>query len=495
MFEFLSGLGYEIQARYNTVLRDIKSKSSSFYDAYLDLQEASIKSIIDAHGIEYDESRTCGYLLRDERIRGLFVNTLGVPKDSYDKIQDRTAKVNRHKHHKEKHIVADSVVLFMEDFHRFMKACCGSNEEFNGEYFRGIFGEYERANAALTQEKEAIISELEDLVREKRMTEEQLKTYQDALALSKVSEEGLAEENDALLREISALKSLKLSILDQKLSKTIDMLNDLQHYVLESRAIGIAVGKTIIGQDITETDYMRDAMESVKKRDSVFNMLHQQGEDIESLSSKFSDMDIDSLYEAAKQHWDSKNYKVAEGFYEHICLLRPLDWKAPFYAGLCKIKGNCSVNDFVYNVFPRSQQTFYAAINQIQRLENEQAKFDAFGEVLGIAVELCDKDVKNYVEHIRKPNEESKHSLFKEEASFIYAVQAFIASLLRELEQFKQMPCFEDLASKLSKVFESSIKEEPKHRCDRTISREEYDRFLKYGGGSEGLAYIPRSDS
>lgn len=493
MFEFLSGLGYEIQARYNTVLRDIKSKSSSFYDAYLDLQEASIKSIIDAHGIEYDESRTCGYLLRDERIRDLFVNTLGVPKETYDSIRDRTAKVNQHKHHKEKHILPDSVVAFMETFHRFMKACCGSNEEFIGEYFRSIFGEYERINAALIQEKEAIISELEDLVREKRMTEEQLKTYQDALALSKVSEEGLAEENDALLREISALKSLKLSILDQKLSKTIDMLNDLQHYVLESRAIGIAVGKTIIGQDITETDYMRDAMESVKKRDSVYDLLQQQGEGINSLSTKFSDMDVDSLYKAAKQHWDSKNFKVAERFYEHICLLRPLDWKAPFYAGLCKNKGSYTVNEYVANVFPRTQQTFYAAINQIKNLEDAQSQTEAVAEVFGLAVEYCDQSVKNYVEGIRKPNEESKFQPFENEIPFIFDVQSFIGGVMREFERYKEMPCFDEIIVKLSMAFKESIKGAEKQCCYQDITEEQFYHFLKYVGNPEGLKYRPQS--
>lgn len=249
MFDFLSGLGYEIQARYNTVIRDIKSKSNSFYDAYLDLQEAAIKTIIDAHGIEYDESRTCGYLLRGEDVMNLFLNALRVPKDAYDQIRDRTSKVNHHKHHKEKHIVPDSVVVFMETFHRFVKACCGSSEEFDGEYFRGIFGEYERINLALRQEKDTIIGELEDLVKEKRMTEEQLRAYKEALATSQMAEEGLAEQNDALLREISALKSLKLSILDQKLNRTIDMLNDLQEYVAESRAVSLAVGYTVVGKD------------------------------------------------------------------------------------------------------------------------------------------------------------------------------------------------------------------------------------------------------
>lgn len=249
MFEFIMGLESEIETRYKTLIRDIKSKSNSFYDAYLDLQEAFIKTMIEKHGIDYDESRTCGYLLRGEEIMDLFLNTLNVPKETYEQIRDRILKVNRHKHQKEKTIGPDSVVAFMEILHRFMKACCGSNEIFDGEYFRSIYGEYERLNSNLKQEKDAIVAELEDLVKEKRMTEEQLRAYQEALSISQISGENLTEQNDALLREISALKSLKLSILDQKLNKTIDMLNDLQEYVVESRAVSLAVGYTVVGKE------------------------------------------------------------------------------------------------------------------------------------------------------------------------------------------------------------------------------------------------------
>ena len=249
MFEFLSSLGEAITARYQTVIRDIKSKTNSFYDAYLDLQEASIKAILDENGIDYEESRTCGYLLRGEEVTKLFRDKLGVPTDTYEQIRSHTSKINHHKHRKEKCIGVDSVVAFMESYHRFMRICCSSDEEFDPAYFEGIFGEFERTNAALNREKDSLVSELEELVKEKRLSDEQLRAFQEALANSKISEEGLAEQNDALLREISALKSLKLAILDQKLNRTIDMLNDLQEYVTESRAVSLAVGYTIVGKE------------------------------------------------------------------------------------------------------------------------------------------------------------------------------------------------------------------------------------------------------
>ncbi len=253
MFEFISSLGEEISSRYQTLIRDIKSKSSSFYDAYLDLQEASIKAIIDLYAIKYDETRTCGYLLRNEEIKRLFIDTLKVPQDIYETIGDRTLKVNRHKHRKQGHLTLDSIIAFMKTYHKFMSICCKSNESFESDYFHSIFGEYEMVNKALRQERDDIVSELEELAKEKRLTDEQLRQYKEALAENESDKDELTEQNEALLQGISLLKSLKLSVLDQKLNRTIDMLNDLQQYVVESRAVSIAAGYAITGKDDFES--------------------------------------------------------------------------------------------------------------------------------------------------------------------------------------------------------------------------------------------------
>ena len=53
--------------RFNTLERNIKSKSNSFYDSYLDLLEATIKYFLDENSIVYDDSRTCGHLVRNEK--------------------------------------------------------------------------------------------------------------------------------------------------------------------------------------------------------------------------------------------------------------------------------------------------------------------------------------------------------------------------------------------------------------------------------------------
>ena len=51
--------------RFNTLERNIKSKSNSFYDSYLDLLETTIKYNLDENNIDYDDSRTCDYLVKE----------------------------------------------------------------------------------------------------------------------------------------------------------------------------------------------------------------------------------------------------------------------------------------------------------------------------------------------------------------------------------------------------------------------------------------------
>lgn len=48
---------------------NIKSKSNSYYDSYLDLLEGTIKYILDDLNIQYDKSKTCGYIIRGDKIK------------------------------------------------------------------------------------------------------------------------------------------------------------------------------------------------------------------------------------------------------------------------------------------------------------------------------------------------------------------------------------------------------------------------------------------
>ena len=53
-----------VQTRYETLIKNIKSNSNSFYDSYLDLLEGTIKFILDSSEISYNKSSTCGNILK-----------------------------------------------------------------------------------------------------------------------------------------------------------------------------------------------------------------------------------------------------------------------------------------------------------------------------------------------------------------------------------------------------------------------------------------------
>lgn len=71
------------------------------------------------------------------------------------------------------------------------------------------------------------------------------------------------------------------------------------------------------------------------KPQSVFEKLDKQEEKIEDISSKLEGISISDLYALAKRTWDYEDYQTAQKYYNHISLLRPLDWEAPLYASLC----------------------------------------------------------------------------------------------------------------------------------------------------------------
>lgn len=61
-----------LNTRYLTLERNIKSKSNSFYDSYLDLLEATIKYFLDENNIPYDDTRTCGHIVKTEEAKSFF---------------------------------------------------------------------------------------------------------------------------------------------------------------------------------------------------------------------------------------------------------------------------------------------------------------------------------------------------------------------------------------------------------------------------------------
>lgn len=479
MINALSYFDNSIVGRYRTVERNIKSKSNSFYDSFLDLLENTIKRILMLENVSYDEKYTCGTLLREESIEKFFKEETGVDDYTYSKCKDYIAKVNRHKHFNEHMINIDTVVTYMKVYYNlvsdFLKYKGKEAPVFNADYYNGIYGLTERENKELKNEVGRLKDDLETLSLVNKLSTEDNEIYRTLISAQEVEKLSLEDQNIELRNQLNKLKDIKINTIELKLNKALELLYNLTDSVVESRAIGIAVGKSITGQDITQTDFMKDAVEIVKRKKSVFDMLNKQGQDILDLSSKFSDMDVNDMYESAKRHFELENYATALKYYEHIYLLRPLDWKAPFYAGLCKTRGNYNVYEWVYKVFPTAVKVYFVAFKQIKDIANDDEKAKAFKEVYDSALIYGRRSLNIFINHVKKKFLKDKYKVLKDEMLLIYSIQEYVARLTKNIIE---NGFYEEYKDELAQLFLDAVNEADGYCDGEKISEEDYLKCL-----------------
>ena len=267
MFEYLKELDSRLYERYLTVERNIKSGSNSFYDSYLDLQEQFLRFVMTEAGLDATSRETCGALLKRDDVRALCVDTVGIGQAAYDKMGDYTLKVNAHKHKGEKKIQLETILNYMRIFYEVLATyatyrCMGA-AAFDPDYFVGIFGIYEKENAALKAETQKLKEDLSASVEVQKLKESDIVTYKGLLSAAEIEKMDIEEQNAELQRQISTLKDIKLSSMEEKLNKTIDLLNELTASVVENRAVSYAVGDTICGRDMF-TRYVEKAKDEIK---------------------------------------------------------------------------------------------------------------------------------------------------------------------------------------------------------------------------------------
>ena len=253
MFKHLQEIDYKVYERYLTLEKNIKAGSNSFYDAYLDLQEQFVKDVAIFCGFDVKAKETCGELLRREDVKNFFKDVLGVDDFTYTKMQDYTLKVNAHKHKGEKHIQIDTIVSYMRIIYDATIAFAIYKQirinEFDANYFISIFGMFEKENTALKTEMIKLKEELLVSVESGKLKDSDIDTYKSLLSQSEIDKLGLEEQNQELHRQISRLKDIKLSSMEDKLNKTIELLTELTASVVENRVATYATGALICGTD------------------------------------------------------------------------------------------------------------------------------------------------------------------------------------------------------------------------------------------------------
>jgi len=256
--------------RYNTLERNIKSKSNSFYDSYLDLLEATIKYFLEENNITYDDSRTCGYLVKEDNIKSFLKDKLKLDEYTYNKLPDYIKKCNDHKHKKEKWLGIDSVINYLKVYfdlvNYYIAFIKGIKIEFDANYYNEIFGETERLNTEYRQEVARLKEELQESIDTNKISEQDLLLYKSLLSEKDIAINNLDEQNRILQSQISILKDIKLNSLEEKLNKTIDMLNNMQDYLVENRIIARRTSMLIDGRNITDEELKaeRIKLEAIK---------------------------------------------------------------------------------------------------------------------------------------------------------------------------------------------------------------------------------------
>ena len=267
MFRHLLEIDTKLYERYLTVEKNIKSASNSFYDSYLDLQEEFVKMVASVFDCQIVGRETCGDLLKKEDVKQAFLSVLNVDNHVFDKMQDYTLKVNAHKHKREKNIQIDTIVNYMRIIFDVTTAFATyKNIEakgFEANYFVEIFGEYEKENASLKLEMNKLRGELSASVESGKLKDCDIIAYKSLVSQAEIEKLGLEDQNRVLHKQISKLKDIKLSSMEEKLNRTIDLLNQLTESVVENRAISYAVGDTICGADRFKT-YVDKAKEELK---------------------------------------------------------------------------------------------------------------------------------------------------------------------------------------------------------------------------------------
>lgn len=486
MINDLTYFDNSIVGRYRTVERNIKAKSNSFYDSFLDLLENTIKRILNLDEVEYDEKFTCGILLREEKIITFFKNEVGVDDYTYTKCKDYIAKVNRHKHFNEHMINIDTVVTYMKVYHNLVsdylhfknKGC----SEFNADYFNSIYGITEKENKELKNEVSRLKNDLESLCLENKLSAEDNAIYKALVSAQEMENLSLEEQNTELRNQLSKLKDIKINTIEVKLNKALDLLYNLTDSVVESRAIGIAVGKSITGQDITQTDYMKDAVDIIRNKETVFDKLDKQGKDISELASKFSDMEIDDLYVAADKTYREKNYGVASKYYEQLCILRPKDWKPRFYFGVCKHFGSWE-HDYYWKVLIKGLNSiFVTALLSIASLDcSNEEKNNYVKEVMDIAIHHYNEFSENY-ENLLLDNK----YLYEKYGDSIFDIQQIISETIDIMDSFKGCDAYNEYIHKLINAYVRSIKN-AKGKCRSDITEEQFKKWI----GTEVLKFNP----
>jgi hypothetical protein len=226
--------------------------------------EDTIKYFLYENKIQYDVSKTCGFLVREENIQAFLLSELKLDDYTFNKIPDYIKKCNDHKHKKEKQLQIEGVINYLKTYfslvNYYLDYIKGIRVEFKADYFISIFGETERLNNEYRNQVNRLKDELSDAYENNRLSEQDINQYKSLLSIKEIEVLTLDEQNQKLQDQINLLKDIKLNTMEIKLNKALDLLVNLNDEILENRIATDAVYRSITGVAI------KTAMDKLKSK-------------------------------------------------------------------------------------------------------------------------------------------------------------------------------------------------------------------------------------
>lgn len=220
-----------VNNRFNTLIKTIEDKSNTFFDAYLNMLEATIKFILDENNIIYDSSQTCGTIFRKEEVKLFFYQNIKIDEKMYNKVLDYVKKSNDSKHKDEKQVDINAILVRMDFYYSFInmyyKYIKSSEVKFDATEYFIYYGKTERVNKEYKEELNRKIAELENAYKNKEIAENEYNKYKSLLENTELEKFSLDEQNDILKNQISILTEVKNNIqINDKLDNIAEKLDN-----------------------------------------------------------------------------------------------------------------------------------------------------------------------------------------------------------------------------------------------------------------------------
>lgn len=200
---------------------------------------------------------------------------------------------------------------------------------------------------------------------------------------------------------------------------------------------------------------------------NVFEKLDNQGEKIEDISQRLEGISIKDLYALAKRTWDYGDFQTAKNYYNHISLLKPLEWEAPLYASLCNFKG---YHDMLFwtKAPEQIEKIIVATIKYINSLEldNDKKEFE-----VSRCIEIIKKDMLKTKRHYFKYKKDYDDT----DSDYICVLEEFFLNVYNEIEDI-ELKAIKDFNIVLAENCLSLV--ESTKKISSKISKDVYEKLI-----------------